>query len=133
MDDYQETLRRLAIPDTGFIERLLRDPGENAARSRIDARAFALVRIAALVTADATTASFAAACQDALQAEVTPEEIVGTLIAVLPLIGAARRRRRGAEPRAGARVRRRCGARGVPRPRGADRRGVTDGEFIPPG
>ena len=90
MDDYQETLRRLAIPDTGFIERLLRDQDENVARSRIDARAFALVRIAALVTADATTASFAAACQDALQAEVTPEEIVGILIAVLPLIGAAR-------------------------------------------
>ena len=90
MHAYQETLRRLAIPDTAFIDGLLRDRRENAARSRIDGRAFALVRIAALVAADATTASFAAACEEALQAEVTPEEIVGTLIAVLPLIGVAR-------------------------------------------
>ena len=90
MDDYQETLRRLAIPDAGFIDRMLRFPGQNVARSGLDARAIALVRIGALVAADAATPSYVAACEEALDASVTPEEIVGTLIALLPLIGAAR-------------------------------------------
>jgi 4-carboxymuconolactone decarboxylase len=90
VDTYKETLRKLSIRDTEFIQSILQRADKNVARSGIDARAHALVRVGALVAADAATPSFMDACDEALAADATREEIVGTLIAVLPLIGVAR-------------------------------------------
>jgi alkylhydroperoxidase/carboxymuconolactone decarboxylase family protein YurZ len=90
VDAYKQTLRKLAIRDTELIQDILERSDRNVARSAIDPRAHALVRIGALVTADAATPSFMDACDEALAAGATREEIVGTLIAVLPLIGVER-------------------------------------------
>jgi 4-carboxymuconolactone decarboxylase len=90
VDTYKDTLRRLTIRDTVFIDRILQHGDENVARSRIDGRAHGLVRVGALVAADAGTPSFMEACDAALAADATRDEIAGTLIAVLPLIGVAR-------------------------------------------
>lgn len=90
MDSYKDTLRKLAIRDTDFIQGILQEADGDPSRSGIDSRALALVRVGALVAADAATPSFMEACDEALAADATREEIVGTLIAVLPLIGVAR-------------------------------------------
>jgi alkylhydroperoxidase/carboxymuconolactone decarboxylase family protein YurZ len=66
----------------------LRERGPD--ESPLDARTFALVKIAALVALDAPPASFGRQVADALDAGVTPEEIVGVLGAVGPQVGAPR-------------------------------------------
>ena len=58
--------------------------------SGIDARSHALLRIAALIAVDAAPPSFMSAVQAGLDAGATYEEIVGTLIAVMPIVGVAR-------------------------------------------
>jgi 4-carboxymuconolactone decarboxylase len=88
--DYRTTLRRLALRDDRYIESLLADERASAGISTIDARAHALVRVGALIAMDAAPPSYMSAVDAALEAGVTHEEIVGTLIAVLPVVGVAR-------------------------------------------
>jgi len=90
VQDYRTTLRRLALRDDEFIESLLADARESAAVSRIDRRAHALVRVGALIAMNAAPPSYMSAIDAADQAGVSRDEIVGTLIAVLPIVGAAR-------------------------------------------
>ena len=56
----------------------------------IDRRSHALLRIAALIAMDAAPPSFMSAVEAGLDAGASRDEIVGTLIAVLPIVGAAR-------------------------------------------
>jgi Carboxymuconolactone decarboxylase family len=58
--------------------------------SPLDAKTRALVRIGALVVLDAAAPSFEADIETALQAGASREEIVGTLVAVMPVAGSAR-------------------------------------------
>jgi 4-carboxymuconolactone decarboxylase len=88
--DYKTTLRRLALRDDGYIESLLADERASAGISTIDPRSHALVRVGALIAIDAAPPSFMSAVDDAVEAGATHEEIVGTLIAVLPVVGVAR-------------------------------------------
>ena len=90
VQDYKTTLRRLALRDDQFIESLLANDVESAAVSKIDSRAHALVRIAALIAMDAAPPSYMWAIDAAEEVGVSRDEIVGTLIAVLPIVGAAR-------------------------------------------
>ena len=90
MLDYKSTLRRLALRDDSYIESLLADTGASAAAAGIDPRAHALVRVGALIAVDATPPSYMSAAEAALRAGSTYEELVGTLIVVMPVVGVAR-------------------------------------------
>jgi 4-carboxymuconolactone decarboxylase len=90
VEDYKTTLRRLALRDDRYIESLLAGERESAARSGLDPRAHSLVRIGALIAMDAAPPSYMSAAEAARHAGVTHEEIVGALIALLPVVGAAR-------------------------------------------
>ena len=90
VDEYKLTLRRLALRDDRYIDELLREECANTKLSGIDARSHALLRIAALIAVDAAPPSFMSAVQAGLDAGATYDEIVGTLIAVMPIVGVAR-------------------------------------------
>ena len=90
MDDYRCTLRKLAVRDDRYIEALPQSDRENAARAGIDPQAHALVRMGALIAMNAAPPAYMNAVEAALAAGASHEQIVGTLIAVLPLVGEAR-------------------------------------------
>jgi hypothetical protein len=87
---YEGTLRKLALRDDRYIERLLSDSEAGKADSRLDERTHALVRLAALIAIDAATPSYLEAIDAARASSATNDEIVGCLLAVLPAIGVAR-------------------------------------------
>jgi 4-carboxymuconolactone decarboxylase len=90
LDDYRCTLRKLAVRDDRYIEALLQSDRDNAAHAGIDQQAHALVRIGALIAVNAAPPAYMNAVEAALAAGASHEQIVGTLIAVLPLVGEAR-------------------------------------------
>lgn len=90
MHDYRAILRRLALRDDRFIEQLLTDECTSTLETELDARSRALVQIGALIALDAAPPSYMSAAGAALRAGATYEEIVDTLLAVLPVVGAAR-------------------------------------------
>jgi alkylhydroperoxidase/carboxymuconolactone decarboxylase family protein YurZ len=90
VDEYKLTLRKLALRDDRFIDALLADDPANSAHARIDPRSHALARIAALIAVDAAPPSYMSAVQAGVEAGASREEMVGTLIAVLPIVGVAR-------------------------------------------
>lgn len=90
MNGYKETLRRLAVRDDRYIESLLRADQDEALLAGMDAQSHALARIGALIALDAGPPAFMASVEEALHAGVSEEEIVGTLIAVLPIVGVPR-------------------------------------------
>ncbi len=58
--------------------------------SGLDARTFALVKIAALIALDAPPASYAWQIANALEEGATPEDILGVLKAIAPQVGGPR-------------------------------------------
>ena len=90
MDEYKLTLRRLAVRDDRYIDALLSEEHANMTLAGIDARSHALVRVAAVIAMDAAPPSYMSAVNAGREAGASNEEIVGTLIAVLPVVGAAR-------------------------------------------
>ncbi|MGH3082201.1 MAG: carboxymuconolactone decarboxylase family protein [Gaiellaceae bacterium] len=90
MNGYKDTLRRFAVRDDRYIDSLLRADEDEALLAGMDARSHALARIGALIALDAAPPAFMASVEDALHAGVSAEEIVGTLIAVLPIVGVPR-------------------------------------------
>ena len=86
---YTEHLRRLALHDDALLEAIAID-GSSFATSVIDERTEALVRVAAMIAVDGASASFQRVVTYALAAGATSDEIVATLEAVTPVIGAAR-------------------------------------------
>ena len=90
MDEYKLTLRKLALRDDQFVNTLLSEECANATLAGIDRRSHALLRIAALIAMDAAPPSFMSAVEAGLDAGASRDEIVGTLIAVLPIVGVAR-------------------------------------------
>jgi 4-carboxymuconolactone decarboxylase len=90
VDEYKLILRRLALRDDRYIDALLSEECANASVSGIDPRSHALLRIAALIAVDAAPPSYMSAVEAGRDAGVTDDEIVGTLIAVMPIVGVAR-------------------------------------------
>ena len=90
MDHYKLILRRLALRDDHYIDTLLRAECSDAVLAGIDSRSHALLRIAALIAVDATPPSYMSAVEAGLEAGASYDEIVGTLIAVMPIVGVAR-------------------------------------------
>ncbi len=90
MLDYKATLRRLALRDDRYIASLLAEEPASATEAGIDRRTHALVRVGALIAVDAAPPSYMSAADAALEAGATYEELVGTLIVVMPIVGVAR-------------------------------------------
>ena len=90
MGDHEVILRRLSLRDDRFIESLLAEEGAAVPASGLDARSQALARIGSLIAVDAAPPSYMSAVEDALEAGATYDEVVGVLVAVLPVVGAAR-------------------------------------------
>jgi 4-carboxymuconolactone decarboxylase len=90
VDDYKVTLRRFAVRDDRYIDGLLQGDHANATLAGLDDRSHPLIRIAALVASDAPAPAYMNCVEAALSAGASYEEIVGVLIAVLPLVGIAR-------------------------------------------
>ena len=90
MTEHEDLLIRLAIRDGATIDPLIVDDARNAAVSQLDAKTHALARVAALIAIDAATPSYLDSVDDARVAGATDDEIVGTLVALLPIVGAPR-------------------------------------------
>jgi alkylhydroperoxidase/carboxymuconolactone decarboxylase family protein YurZ len=87
--DVRTTLQALATSDN-MIEDLLNMQESNIESSGLDPHTWSLVKLAALVSIDAAPASYIWHITTAQQAGVTPEEMVGVLIALAPTVGLAR-------------------------------------------
>jgi 4-carboxymuconolactone decarboxylase len=90
VDDYRQTLRRLALHDDRLIDQILASAGRGAAPPGLDARALALVRLGALIAVDAQPPAYMSTVEQALRAGVDRAEIVATLFAAMPVVGAPR-------------------------------------------
>jgi 4-carboxymuconolactone decarboxylase len=89
IETYEETLRRLVLHDERCIQSTLGIHLNNEAAG-LDPKTQALVRLGGLVAMGAAPGSYHWAAEAALDAGATPEDVVGTLIAVAPISGLGR-------------------------------------------
>ncbi len=90
MTNPKETLQTLAEGDLSVLDTLVHMTEGTLEASGLDPETFMLVRLASLATLDAAPASWLVNIKVGGEAGLTPERIVGTLIAVAPVIGTAR-------------------------------------------
>lgn len=86
----EDHLRRLARSDEKEIETMVGMRQGLKDITQLDARSFALVKIAALIAVDAPPASYMWQIGNAIAEGVTPEEVLGTMWAVAPQVGGPR-------------------------------------------
>lgn len=77
----------VAQHDVDAIEGLFQARLDNLEASGLDPKAYALANIAALIASDAAPASYVFQVEFALEVGVTPEEILGLLVALNPTVG----------------------------------------------
>jgi 4-carboxymuconolactone decarboxylase len=80
----------LALNDNEFVRSILEMGLDTVEASRLDARTHALVQLGALSAVKASASSYHASVEAAFAAGADADEIVGTLIAVIPAVGLAR-------------------------------------------
>lgn len=80
----------LAQHDAGSLEGLFKARLDNLEASGLDPKTYSLANIAALIAADAAPASYVFQVAFALEVGVTPEEILGLLVALNPTVGNVR-------------------------------------------
>jgi 4-carboxymuconolactone decarboxylase len=90
VNNHEQTLCKLSIRDDRYVDGLLVDDDANLAASSLDPKTHALVRIGALAAIDAAPPSYMEVIELARRYGVSDDQIVGTLIAVMPAVGAAR-------------------------------------------
>lgn len=90
MTEHEDRLRSLALNDERFVHSVLGIELDTVDISRLDAKTHALVRLGAMLAVDAAPSSYQAGVETALGAGATVDEVVGTVIAVAPIIGLAR-------------------------------------------
>jgi alkylhydroperoxidase/carboxymuconolactone decarboxylase family protein YurZ len=86
-DATRDVLGAFSRGDPDLLAAGLEVRAEWQARSGLDDRGYALVKIAALIALDAPPASYVWQVGLALEAGATPEDIVGVLIAIAPQVG----------------------------------------------
>jgi len=89
-DATRDTLTALALGDPDLLAAGLEVRQEFRERSGLDDRAYALVKLAAIMALDAPPASYLWQVANALAAGATPEDMLGVLIAIAPQIGGPR-------------------------------------------
>jgi 4-carboxymuconolactone decarboxylase len=85
-----EKLARLALSDPELLLAGLEARSDWQATSGLDARTFALVKVASLIALDAPPASYLWQVGNAVAAGCTAAELLGVLIAVAPQVGGPR-------------------------------------------
>ncbi len=90
MSNPNETLQILSEGDLSVLDTLMRMTEGSLEESGLDMETFMLVRIAVLTTLDASPASWLMNLKVSGEAGVAPERILGTLIAIAPVVGTAR-------------------------------------------
>ena len=88
--DTQDTLAGISAGDMTMLEAALGLREAALAATGLDARTFALVKIAALIALDAPPASYAWQVTNALADGASPEDLLGVLRAVAPQVGGPR-------------------------------------------
>jgi 4-carboxymuconolactone decarboxylase len=87
----EQLLRKLTIRDDALLQRVLaKEECGRPAESSLDPKTHALVCIAALIAMDAAAPSYLCAVEAARGAGASDEEIVGCLLAVVPILGEPR-------------------------------------------
>jgi 4-carboxymuconolactone decarboxylase len=86
----RDALLGLATGDLQMLEEVLAFRETEQASTGLDARTFSLVKIATLIALDAPPASYTWQIANALDAGVTPQDLIGVLRAVLPQVGGPR-------------------------------------------
>jgi alkylhydroperoxidase/carboxymuconolactone decarboxylase family protein YurZ len=89
-DEHREIFRGVSQHDPDVLEGLLQARVNNMEQSGLDPKTYSLVNIAALIGLDAAPASYIWQIGLALESGVTPEEILGLLVALNPTVGNAR-------------------------------------------
>src|SRR5207253_8763073 len=89
-DDTRDILGALAMGDPDLLAAGLEVRADWKARSRLDDRSYALVKLAALIALDAPPASYIWQVGNAIAEGASAEDIVGVLIAVAPQVGGPR-------------------------------------------
>jgi len=82
-----QTLSGVATGDATLLQEVLGLRETELQNSSLDARTFALVKIAALIALDAPPASYAWQVSNAIADDVSPEDILAVLSAVAPQVG----------------------------------------------
>jgi alkylhydroperoxidase/carboxymuconolactone decarboxylase family protein YurZ len=91
VDEPGQILRKLAIGDDALLHRVLADArAGHPDLSSLDAKTHALVCVAALIAMDAAEPSYLWAVDAARAAGASDEELVGCLLAAMPVLGVAR-------------------------------------------
>jgi 4-carboxymuconolactone decarboxylase len=83
----EDRLRALAEGQTSVLETLARVPVEALERSGLDEETYLLIRLAALVAADAAPVAYRAHLG---AAGLSTAKILATLVAIAPVVGSAR-------------------------------------------
>jgi 4-carboxymuconolactone decarboxylase len=86
-DTTRELLTALTMGDPDLLAEGLELRAQWKERSGLDRRAYALVKVAALIALDAPPASYLWQVSNAIEAGVTPEDLIGVLIAIAPQVG----------------------------------------------
>lgn len=90
MDDFEVTLRKLTVRDDQFVNTVLGSDEVSLAASALDRKTHALVRIGGLIALDAAPQSYVTCVEAARCAGASAEEIVGALVALIPVVGSPR-------------------------------------------
>src|SRR5881275_2777672 len=85
--DTHQTLSGISAGDADVLDTVIGLREANREGSGLDERTFALVKIASLIALDAPPASYAWQVGMAIEAGVTPEDILGVLRAIAPQVG----------------------------------------------
>src|SRR4029078_12741823 len=88
--DHHHALLMLAVRDRAFFTLVDHDEQDTLSVSELTAQQAALARLAALVALDGAQVSFMHVVEEALSAGASVDDLVGTLIAVMPSTGADR-------------------------------------------
>jgi alkylhydroperoxidase/carboxymuconolactone decarboxylase family protein YurZ len=86
-EETQSLLGALAQGDPDLLAAGLEVRADWRARSGLDGRGYALVKLAALIALDAPPASYIWQVGNALAEGATPEDLLGVLIAIAPQVG----------------------------------------------
>ncbi len=90
MEDFETILRQIAIRDDRFVSSILTPDRSLPCPSGLDLRTHSLARLGALIALDAAPPSYMEAIESATAAGASPSEVVGVLVAVVPVVGVAR-------------------------------------------
>jgi 4-carboxymuconolactone decarboxylase len=89
VDSSEDVLRKLTIGDPVYCRVLVQGQFDDP-RQTLDARSAVLVRLGSLITSGAAAATWQQYIGLARNAGLSPDEIVGSLVALAPLIGITR-------------------------------------------